>query len=255
MEPQDDAEMQRRHEEADGSHPIHSDDQALMHLGKKPMLKRTFGFMAVLGFSCTVLIPGKEHLLFGQALVNGGPAGVIWSFLIDWLDTLTVFGTISELTSMFFAVLTPLVYFAPHGDRSIYTTILNEGNWQTQALSFFVGLPSFGFVLMRSDSAVHMSEEIQSASKAVPQALILSLIIVTSYLDPDAGFGYNSHIISPSLQSQYCLPLFLIPTHMRILASNSTCRRYRRITRFNESHPARAVVLGTLADSRTARHN
>lgn len=50
----------------------------------------------------------------------------------------------------FFAVLIPLVYFGQHGDTSIFTTFLNEGDWQTQALSFFVGLPSFGFALMGS---------------------------------------------------------------------------------------------------------
>ena len=48
----------------------------------------------------------------------------------------------------FFAVLIPLVYFGPHGDTSIFTTFLNEGNWSTQALSFFVGLPSSVFSLI-----------------------------------------------------------------------------------------------------------
>ena len=42
----------------------------------------------------------------------------------------------------FFAVLIPLVYLGPHGDGSVFTTLLNEGAWPTQSLSFFVGLPA-----------------------------------------------------------------------------------------------------------------
>lgn len=36
---EEDIEMRDRPEEADGRHPMYSDDQALMRLGKKPMLK------------------------------------------------------------------------------------------------------------------------------------------------------------------------------------------------------------------------
>ncbi len=40
----------------------------------------------------------------------------------------------------FFAVLIPLVYLAPHGSTaSIFRTVLNEGGWPTQGLSFCVG--------------------------------------------------------------------------------------------------------------------
>lgn len=47
----------------------------------------------------------------------------------------------------FFLVLVPLVYFGPKGDVSIFSTFFNGGGWQTQALSFFVGMPSLGFAL------------------------------------------------------------------------------------------------------------
>lgn len=49
----------------------------------------------------------------------------------------------------FFAILIPLVRLAPHGDASlVFTTFLNEGGWQTQGLSFFIGLigPVFNFL-------------------------------------------------------------------------------------------------------------
>ena len=50
----------------------------------------------------------------------------------------------------FFAVLVPLVHLDPHGDSAIFITFLNEGNWSTQALSFFVGLPAAVYSLIGS---------------------------------------------------------------------------------------------------------
>ena len=41
----------------------------------------------------------------------------------------------------FFAILIPLVYLAPHSDaKSVFTVFNNGGGWNTQALSFFIGL-------------------------------------------------------------------------------------------------------------------
>lgn len=40
------------------------DDAALTRLGKKPVLKRNFGFMSILGFSCTVLITWEGSLTY-----------------------------------------------------------------------------------------------------------------------------------------------------------------------------------------------
>lgn len=49
----------------------------------------------------------------------------------------------------FFGLLIPLVYLAPHSDSStVFTMFLNEGGWQTQGLSFMIGLigPVFNFL-------------------------------------------------------------------------------------------------------------
>lgn len=43
---------------------ISRDDAALTRLGKKPVLKRNFGFMTILGFSCTILITWEGSLMF-----------------------------------------------------------------------------------------------------------------------------------------------------------------------------------------------
>jgi choline transport protein len=107
------------------------DNDQLARLGKKPVLKvrqihsilgpvsprlflhqghlsnqdrlsqRNFGFLSILGFSCTVLITWEAvTVLFAQGLNNGGTAGVIYSFLVVWAGNFSVFATMSELASM-----------------------------------------------------------------------------------------------------------------------------------------------------------
>ncbi len=40
----------------------------------------------------------------------------------------------------FVAVIVPLVYLSPHGSAaSVFKTVLNEGNWPTQGISYCVG--------------------------------------------------------------------------------------------------------------------
>ncbi|USP76945.1 hypothetical protein yc1106_04219 [Curvularia clavata] len=94
------------------------DDLALAKLGKKAVLKRRFGFLAILGFSCTVLITWEGSLvqvtpltlveaksltclsLFLVGFQNGGPAGVIYGYITVWIGTVSVFMVLSELVSM-----------------------------------------------------------------------------------------------------------------------------------------------------------
>ncbi|CAJ2505384.1 Uu.00g127780.m01.CDS01 [Anthostomella pinea] len=258
------------------------DERDLLRLGKRSVLKRNFGFMSILGFSCTVLITWEGILIVStQSLVNGGPAGVIWGYLIVWVGTLSTFTVLSEMASMaptavgqyhwvamlaprasrrflsyltgwmtiagwqavtasaayligsllqsviillksdyapqpwqtmlffwailgfavfintvasktlahferlililhilgFFAILIPLVCLAPHGDASLFTIFVNEGEWPTQGLSFMVGLPASVFSLIGADSAVHMAEEIKGASTIVPRAIVISIVL------------------------------------------------------------------------------
>lgn len=61
----------------------------------------------------------------------------------------------------FFAILVPLVYLSPHQNaQQVFTVFLNEGGWQTQGLSFMLGMiaalfnflgitPLFHFVIIR----------------------------------------------------------------------------------------------------------
>ncbi|KAM0804293.1 putative GABA permease [Usnea florida] len=82
-------------EESHGSQrgSIDRDAADLARLGKKPVLKRRFGFMSLLGFSCTILITWEGILI-------GGPAGLVYQFLIVWIGTASVYTCLSELASM-----------------------------------------------------------------------------------------------------------------------------------------------------------
>ena len=81
------------------THTTDSDTLAL--LGKKQVLKRRFGFWSLFAFAVCELITWETVLaLFGQGFDNGGPAGLVYGFLIAWLSTLSVYTVISELASM-----------------------------------------------------------------------------------------------------------------------------------------------------------
>ncbi|KAF7920719.1 hypothetical protein BELL_0233g00180 [Botrytis elliptica] len=269
-----------RHDSAESK-----DRDELIRLGKKPVLKRNFAFMSILGFSCTILITWEGSLtVFISGLQNGGPAGIIYGFIFVWIGNLSVFSTLSELVSMaptsggqyhwvsmlaprrcskflsyitgwltvtgwqglvasggyltgtiiqglivltvpsyaasetswqgtllywaaiffavfintvvssllpkfeglilvlhvlgFFSILIPLVVLAPHDSaKDVFTGWLNEGNWSTQGLSFFVGLIGNVFAFLGADGAFHMSEEIRNPSLVVPRSIILSVIL------------------------------------------------------------------------------
>jgi choline transport protein len=70
---------------------ITTDSDTLAQLGKKQVLKRRFGFWSLLGFAVCELITWETVLaLFSQGFNNGGPAGLVYGFLIAWLSTLSV---------------------------------------------------------------------------------------------------------------------------------------------------------------------
>lgn len=78
-----------------------ADADRLALLGKKQVLKRRFGLLSIFGFAICELITWETVLaLFSQGLNNGGPAGLVYGFLIAWLSTLSVYTVISELASM-----------------------------------------------------------------------------------------------------------------------------------------------------------
>jgi len=79
----------------------YGDSDALALLGKKQVLKRRFGFWSLFGFAVCELITWETVLaLLTQGFNNGGPAGLVYGFIIAWSSTLSVYTVISELASM-----------------------------------------------------------------------------------------------------------------------------------------------------------
>ncbi|RDL32064.1 uncharacterized protein BP5553_09466 [Venustampulla echinocandica] len=77
------------------------DNIQLTRTGKRPVLKRNFGWVSILGFSCIILGTWEgSFVTFGIGLTNGGPAGLIYGFLVVWAGTLATFTSLAELVSM-----------------------------------------------------------------------------------------------------------------------------------------------------------
>ncbi|KAL8832483.1 MAG: hypothetical protein Q9170_004854 [Blastenia crenularia] len=128
--------------EIEGQSSYDRDRDDLARLGKKQVLKRNFGFMSMLGFSCTIMVTWEGILvLFLAGLQNGGPAGLIYGFIIVWIGTLCVFTTLAELASMaptaggqyyWVAMLAPPAY---RRFLSYITGWLTVAGWQAFAAS------------------------------------------------------------------------------------------------------------------------
>ena len=80
---------------------VDRDGREMADLGKKQQLKRNFGFMSMLGFSCTLMITWEGLFsVFQYGLADGGPAGLIYGFLFCWLGYFAVVASLAEMVSM-----------------------------------------------------------------------------------------------------------------------------------------------------------
>ncbi|KAI5456220.1 amino acid/polyamine transporter I [Mariannaea sp. PMI_226] len=141
----------------------HYDNDQLARLGKKQVLRRNFGFMTILGFSCTILITWEAvTVLFAQGLNNGGTAGLIYSFIFVWAGNFSVFTTMSELVSMaptsggqyhWVAMLAPR---SCSKFLSYLTGWLTVGGWQGSVASsaLLTGNMILGMASLNNDSFV-----------------------------------------------------------------------------------------------------
>ncbi|KIN05299.1 hypothetical protein OIDMADRAFT_39600 [Oidiodendron maius Zn] len=82
------------------------DRTELMRLGKVPVLKRSYGFMSILGFTTTILVTWEGVLMLvlpgGNQLTlsSGGPGGMIYMYLFAWIGAWCTFASLCELASM-----------------------------------------------------------------------------------------------------------------------------------------------------------
>ncbi|QIX02550.1 hypothetical protein AMS68_008067 [Peltaster fructicola] len=109
----------------------------------------------------------------------------------------------------FFAILIPVWILAPRQDASdVFTSFINSSGWPTQGLSCLVGIIGPLYSLLGADAAVHMSEEIQDASRILPVGMVWTLTLngitgfvmvitfafaipdINAALTPTYGFAY-----------------------------------------------------------------
>lgn len=84
-------------EKVSGDH----DRDELAAIGKTQVLKRRFGFMSMLGFSCTLMGTWAGVVVyFSQSLANGGSAGSVYGFLFAWIGVTCVISCLCEMASM-----------------------------------------------------------------------------------------------------------------------------------------------------------
>ncbi|KAN0096808.1 amino acid permease [Hyaloscypha variabilis] len=101
-----DTEQGDKLEVTDGPVPAASmgtayDQRDMQVMGKLQELRRNFRFISILGFACT-LMSTWELVLASTAfsLMNGGSAGLIWTFVIVVAGYSFVFASLSEMASM-----------------------------------------------------------------------------------------------------------------------------------------------------------
>ncbi|OTA98391.1 hypothetical protein M426DRAFT_17454 [Hypoxylon sp. CI-4A] len=114
---------------------------------------RNFGFMSILGFSCTVLITWEGILIVStQSLVNGGPAGVIWGYIIVWAGTVSTFTVLSELASM-----------APTAGGQYHWVAMMAPDYSRRFLSYITGWMTFaGWQAVTASAAYLIGSLLQS---------------------------------------------------------------------------------------------
>ena len=80
----------------------------------------------------------------------------------------------------FVAILIPLVYLAPHGTASeVFTVFLNGGSWNSQGLSFFIGLVSNATAFL-GKSSIAVGSYLSANLKKAPMEQYMYVIQVSS---------------------------------------------------------------------------
>ncbi|KAI4219582.1 MAG: hypothetical protein L6R36_008221 [Xanthoria steineri] len=78
----------------------------------------------------------------------------------------------------FFVLLVPLVYLTPQSSaRYVFADFENAGGWESNGLSWCLGLLTSAWSFVGIDGTTHMSEEVKDAANVVPQSMVIALII------------------------------------------------------------------------------
>lgn len=78
----------------------------------------------------------------------------------------------------FFSIIIPLWVLSPKAAASeVFGSFSNNGGWSSIGAACFVGSITATASFAGSDAAVHMAEETEDASKAVPRMIMLTITV------------------------------------------------------------------------------
>ncbi|KAH8811165.1 amino acid/polyamine transporter I [Xylogone sp. PMI_703] len=78
-----------------------ADHRDMIRMGKNQELRRNFRFLSILGFTCILMSTWEGQLTASTfGLINGGLAGLIWTYLGTFVCFLAVIASMAEMASM-----------------------------------------------------------------------------------------------------------------------------------------------------------
>ncbi|KAK8127243.1 amino acid transporter [Apiospora sp. TS-2023a] len=104
--------------------------------------------------------------------------GVFFNIILARRLPLVEAGLLSVHILGFIAVLATLWVLAPRAPASqVFTTFNDGGGWGSVGTSTMVGITAAFLPLVGADAAVHMSEELQDASRTLPRSMIATTLV------------------------------------------------------------------------------
>ncbi|KAF2864464.1 hypothetical protein K470DRAFT_267307 [Piedraia hortae CBS 480.64] len=96
----------------------------------------------------------------------------------NWLPRFEVFILVLHIAGFLAIVITMWVMSPSIGSHaSVWQTVLNEGGWPTQGLSFCVGFLGNVATFVGADASVHMAEEVSNSALNIPRAILAAMLI------------------------------------------------------------------------------
>ncbi|EXJ91531.1 hypothetical protein A1O3_00079 [Capronia epimyces CBS 606.96] len=119
-------------------------------------------------------------------------------------------GGVLHVLFFFIVMITILATSDKSSNRDVWATLINDGGWSSDGVSFCLGFLTPAFALAGVDAVVHMSEEAYDAPLNVPRAMIWSVVI-----NGTAAFAYILTILYAITDTD---AVFATPTGYPIIA-------------------------------------
>ncbi|POS72289.1 hypothetical protein DHEL01_v209319 [Diaporthe helianthi] len=171
----------------------------LAQLGARNFLGYLTGWLALTGWQAVVASGGYltgtmiqglillTHPGYGSVMQNWHGTLIFWAVILFGYRINSAIGALlAKFEGLvlvvhllgFLGILLPLALLSDHGDSTtVFNNFYNLGDWQTQGLSFCVGILGNVFAFLGADGAIHMAEEIRNAPIVIPRSLLAGLMI------------------------------------------------------------------------------